>query len=104
MRSYSKACVLADLRRFPGWSQAAAPQERELSDDDIVYLADDFVVMTDPIREEGVIFDQVSAGWREFCTGELGFAIPDDLTYQRPESGKEPASGEDSASEELQHG
>ena len=81
MKSYSKAYSLAELRRFPGWAAGASADEPELTDDDIAYLGLDFVVLSDPSREEGLIFGEVTSEWQEFCTSELGFHVPSDLDF-----------------------
>jgi len=93
MKSYSKAYSLADLRRFPGWAAGATPDEQELTNDDIAYLGIDFVVVSDPIREEGLIFGEITPEWRDFCVSELGFHVPPDLDFSttaenRPEPGQ----------------
>lgn len=86
MRTYCKAYPLADLRRYDGWTAGAQPAEGASADDDFAYLCDDFTVLTDPIREEGVLFADVTPEWREFCTETLGFRIPDDLAFAQAEA------------------
>jgi hypothetical protein len=86
MRAYCKAYPLGELRKFGAWAQSATPAEGALTDEDIVYLGDDFVVLSDPIAETGELFAADSPQWREFCRAELGFAIPDDLAYAHGES------------------
>lgn len=81
MKSYSKAYPLAQMRRFPGWATGASPADQELSDEDIAYLGIDFVVLSDPIREEGLIFGEITPEWREFCASELDFHVPPDLDF-----------------------
>jgi hypothetical protein len=84
MRNYSKAYSMADLRRFPGWAAGATPAAQELADDDFAYLGEDLVVLTDPIREEGVLFAEVTPEWRQFCISELRFETPADLASTGP--------------------
>lgn len=86
MRDYSKAYLLAELRRFPGWTADAAPADADLSDEDVGYLGDDLVVLSDPIREEGVLFFADTPEWREFCTSVLRFEVPADLVRTPSES------------------
>ena len=45
IRKYCKAYHLKDLRQFSSWIEKLEENEPELSDDDIVYLWDDFTVV-----------------------------------------------------------
>jgi hypothetical protein len=81
---YCKAFPLCDFRRFPGWAAAAEPAQAELGDDDLGYLGDDFAVRADPVTGQPLLFGGEAAGWREFCTAELGFAVPADLVDAEP--------------------
>lgn len=82
MRKYCRAYHLKDLRQFRGWTEKRDTQEPELSDEEIVYLWDDFTVVTSPIvPEKGVIFDAITPEWQEFCQHQLCFVIPEDLPY-----------------------
>src|SRR5215472_414263 len=81
IRKYCKAYYLKDLRVFEGWSEQREEKEAELTDEDVVYLWDDFVVVRSPVLPGGVIFDQVTEVWQEFCHTTLGFEIPEDLRY-----------------------
>ncbi len=82
MRKYCKAYHLKDLRQFDGWTEKREEGEAELTDDDIVYLWDDFTVVKSPvIPDKGLLFDSVTPAWQDFCTVTLQFAIPEDLRY-----------------------
>lgn len=81
MRKYCKAYHLKNLRQFSGWTEQSTEQEPELTDDDICYLWDDFIVVRSPVQEQGVIFDRVTPEWQEFCKTTLHFEIPEDLRY-----------------------
>lgn len=94
MRKYCKAYHLKDLRQFGGWTEKREAQAPELSDEEIVYLWDDFTVVTSPIvPEEGVIFDTITPEWQEFCQHQLHFVIPEDQAYAY-EQGKQQAPAE----------
>lgn len=81
-RKYCKAYHLKDLRQFSHWIEKNEEQEPELNDDDIIYLWDDFTVVRSPIISgKGIIFDQVTPEWQDFCTTTLHFEIPEDLRY-----------------------
>lgn len=80
-RPYCKAYYLRDLRRFEGWSENAEDGDASeaLGEDSIVYLHHDFTVTRSMWHGEDVVFEDVSATWKEFCEGKLEFAIPEDL-------------------------
>ena len=79
IRKYCKAYYLKDLRQWSLWAEKREESESELTDEDVVYLWDDFVVVRSPVLPGGVIFDQVTKPWQEFCQTTLGFEIPEDL-------------------------
>ena len=96
MRKYCKAYHLKDLRQFSAWTERPAENEPELSDDDVVYLWDDFTVVRSPIiPDKGLIFDAITPEWQSFCAQTLAFKIPEDLlyAYKQPEE-QDNASGE----------
>jgi hypothetical protein len=90
-REYCKAYHLEELRQFPAWSEPktnsttdkglreADQQEKGFDDDSIVFIHQDFTVTASMRRGENVIFDRVSPEWQQFCSGRLGFTVPDDL-------------------------
>src|SRR5215475_13197762 len=81
IRKYCKAYYLKDLRQWSHWTEKCEEKEAELTDDDVVYLWDDFVVVRSPVLPGGVIFDNVTNAWQDFCHTTLGFEIPEDLRY-----------------------
>jgi hypothetical protein len=81
IRKYCKAYYLKDLRQFSGWTEKPQEGESELTDSEVVYLWDDFVVVRSPVLPGGVIFDDVTPQWQDFCKTTLGFEIPEDLRY-----------------------
>ena len=74
MGKYCKAYALKKLREFGGWTERA---ERELSDDDYVYVQENYVVTDGIFKDEGIIFDDVSPERIAYCHEALGFEIPD---------------------------
>lgn len=81
MRQYCRAYHLADLRRFPGWSDAAGENNSTLADDTVVYVWDDLTVVVNPVvPADGVLWHAVTEEWERFCLNELDFAVPDELT------------------------
>ena len=82
MRYYCKAYQLKDLKSFKNWMVINEADESELTDEDVVYLCDDFTVIRSPIiPESGVVFDRTTPEWQKFCKTALHFEIPEDLRY-----------------------
>ena len=91
MGKYCKAYPLGRMREFSGWSEKAenarqekveidgkeVEQVRELTDDAIVYLQENYVVTDGIFKDEHVLFDDVTPGWTEYCQQTLGFKIPE---------------------------
>jgi hypothetical protein len=101
IRKYCKAYYLKDLRQFGDWTEKREESESDLTDEDVVYLWDDFVVVRSPVLPGGVIFDRVTPQWQDFCQTTLGFEIPEDLRYayeslEEKESTKEEPTQEQS--------
>jgi hypothetical protein len=92
-RKYCKAYHLGELRRYPAWTEnkleaasggkeAAGDQTDEpqgLADDEVVFLHQDYTVTKSIWSGEGVIFDNVTEQWKDFCNTELRLAVPDSL-------------------------
>ena len=86
-RNYAKGYLLGDLRKFSGWHEAKlkgvpAPENGnspELADSEVVFLHQDFTVTQLIWPGENVIFNQDTPEWREFCSQQLQFEVPDDF-------------------------
>jgi len=89
-RSYSRAYLLGELRKFSDWREEkinwkeTIPADEngkssELSDDDVVFLQQDFTVTQLIWPGENVLFDRSTPEWVDFCTQELQFKVPDDF-------------------------
>lgn len=89
-RDYARAYLLGDLRKFSDWREEkinwkeSVPADengnsRELSDDDVVFLQQDFTVTELIWPGENVIFNRTTPEWIDFCTQELQFKVPDDF-------------------------
>lgn len=84
--NYARAYLLGDLRKFGDWQEEKETvsanengNSHELSDDDVVFLQEDFTVTELIWPGENVIFNQTTPEWIEFCTQELRFKVPDDF-------------------------
>jgi len=90
MGKYCKAYLAKDLRQYPGWSEKKenvrkekkevegkeVEVERELNDDSILYLQENYVVTDGIFKDENIIFDNVTDDWKQFAHGTLSFEIP----------------------------
>jgi hypothetical protein len=89
VKKYCKSYQLAEFRRFPGWSDGARPEERELADDATAFLTDEFTVIISPVGKDKdkLLFTGDTPEWQEFCIETLKFKIPEDLAfaYAEPE-------------------
>ena len=80
MKKYCKAYYLKDLRLFTAWKENNEHNEPELSDDDVVYVWDDFTVVKSPVMpNQSLLFDAVTPEWQNFCLTALNFALPENL-------------------------
>jgi len=77
-RDYARAYLLGELRKFSDWREENG-NSRELSDDDVVFLQQDFTVTELIWPGENVIFNRITPEWVDFCSQELQFNIPDDF-------------------------
>ena len=103
MKKYCKAYYLKDLRQFQGWSEKHEEEETELADDTVVYLWDDFSVVKSPvIPNKGLLFDDVTPQWKDFCKTTLQFEIPEDLRYAYQQTEEEARSSQNSVVEQTQ--
>ena len=116
MSDYCKAYYVRQFREYPHWSERevaglhaelleaangtadpnnggsadrATTTPRPLSDDDVLFLHDNYHVTDGVFADEHVVFDAVTPEWRTFCDSVLGFEIPD---YARAVPAEQPAS------------
>ena len=89
-RDYARAYLLGELRKFSDWQEEkinwkeTVPADEngnspELSDDNVVFLQQDFTVTELIWPGENVIFNRITPEWVDFCTQELQFKVPDDF-------------------------
>jgi hypothetical protein len=90
VKKYCKAYALGELRRFPGWADGAARDERTMSDDAIVFVCDELTVLVSPVGndKDKRLLAKVTPEWEEFCAKTLKFAIPKDLAFAYAEPGQ----------------
>lgn len=94
MRKYCKAYYIKDFRQFDNWTEKQEEKDLALTDDDIGYLWDDWTVVRSPILNDGVIFDNVTPAWQDFCQNVLKFEIPEDLRYAYSQPEEQPSEAE----------
>jgi len=74
-RKYCTAYHVSNLRRYPAWTS----EVQDLTDDDVVFVHQDFTVTKSIWAGEDVVFNNVTDQWKEFCSNELRFVVPDAL-------------------------
>ncbi len=90
MGKYCKAYPIPRLREFNGWTEKAENARKEkkevdgkeveviriLTEDDHLYLQENYVVTDGIFKDANIIFDDVTPEWIEYCTEVLKFEIP----------------------------
>lgn len=90
MGKYCKAYSLKKLREFSQWTERIenvrkekreidgkeVEVNRKLTDDDFLYLQENYVVTDGIFMDENIIFDNVTPEWKDFCKITLGFENP----------------------------
>ena len=96
MGIYCKAYPIGRLREFSAWTENSQGTRREkkeldgrdvevareLTNDDFLYLQENFTVTDGIFLDENIIFDQVTPEWIDFCKGALNFSLPDNNPIQ----------------------
>jgi hypothetical protein len=91
MGAYCKAYPMDRLRAFSAWTEntqntrkekqqidgAEVDVPRVLTEDDFLYLQEDYTVTDGIFLEQNVIFDNVTPEWMDFCKNVLKFEISD---------------------------
>jgi uncharacterized protein len=78
-RAYCRAYPASSLRAFPSWDELALESNESLSDNDIVFLHQDFTVTRSVVHGANVLHAAPTPEWRHFCVNTLGFKVPADL-------------------------
>lgn len=87
---YCKAYPVNLLRNYHHWTENSdnvnkeqkivdgnvVEVERILTDDDVLYLQENYVVTDGIFLNENIIFDKVNEEWQEYCKSVLGFEVP----------------------------
>lgn len=90
MGKYCKAYLIQQLRQFNNWTENQENTRKEkqeidgkkvehnrvLTDDDFLYLQENYVVTDGIFKDENIIFNTVTPEWKDFCTHTLLFEIP----------------------------
>ena len=86
---YCKAYPIKRLREFSHWTErsentrkekneiegAEVKVNRQLTEDDFLYLQENYVVTDGIFLDENIIFDNVTPEWKDFCENVLGFEV-----------------------------
>ena len=90
MGKYCKAYSLKKLREFSQWTERSentrkenkaiggkeVEVSRELTENEFLYLQENYVVTDGIFKDENIIFDNVNSEWKDFCENSLKFEIP----------------------------
>jgi hypothetical protein len=90
MGKYCKAYLAKQFREYPNWTENAAnvrkekkevngkevEVDRQLDDDSILYLQENYIVTDGIFKDENIIFDNVTDEWKDYCHNTLAFEIP----------------------------
>jgi hypothetical protein len=90
MGKYCKAYLAKQFREYPSWTENAAnvrkekkevngkevEVDRQLDDESILYLQENYVVTDGIFKDENIIFDNVTDEWKDYCHNTLAFEIP----------------------------
>lgn len=90
MGKYCKAYSLKKLRQFSQWTEHTENTRKEnkevdgkefevnrkLTDDDFLYIQENYVVTDGIFQDKNIIFDNVTSEWKDFCKNTLQFEIP----------------------------
>lgn len=86
---YCKAYPASLLRNYKHWTENSSNVRKEqkvidgdvveigriLTDDDVLYLQENYVVTDGIFLNENIIFDQVNDEWQEYCKSVLSFEV-----------------------------
>jgi hypothetical protein len=89
MGKYCKAYLVKQLRSFEHWREKSENAQhvkevvdgheiiktRSLTDDDVLYLQENYIVTDGIFKDTNIIFDEVTPEWIEYCQNELVFAL-----------------------------
>ncbi len=113
MGKYCKAYQAKDFRKYSNWKEDVAnlhketeykdgqeveiPRE-ELLDDDVLYLQENYVVTDGIMKDENIIFDDVTDEWKKYCHEDLEFEIPEYEPIEIKPAESSEGEGEEAAS------
>jgi len=94
-RSYCRAYMVSDVKGYSGWDETRVDWNekerfdngmtgRPSTDEQVVFIHEDFTVTKSMWQNENVIFKRLDAGWKEFCMDSLKFKAPEDLDLIEP--------------------
>ena len=84
MGRYCKAYPIAKLHEFGDWAKYYRGPEKVVdsgnSDEDYLFLQENFTVTKGIFLDEDVVFDNVTSEWEDFCKNTLNFEVPADVS------------------------
>lgn len=91
MSAYCKAYYVKQLRPYTAWKENVKDlrkgktqvdgkdveiERTALTENDIVYLHDNYTVADGVFCDQNIVFDDVTDAWKDFCVNTLSFNIP----------------------------
>ena len=91
MGKYCKAYPISRFREYANWKEDSGNARKEtveengeesevtraLTENDHLYLQEDFVVTDGIFKNENIIFGDITDEWIDFCKSKLEFEVPD---------------------------
>jgi hypothetical protein len=71
---YCKAFLMKDFKNFSEWRLADLAG---LEDNSLLYLHENYKVTKGIYQDEGIVFNEDTPQWREFCSQQLNFTLAD---------------------------
>lgn len=77
---YCKAYYWRDIKKFSHLADLCEPAGKELQDEEIVYVQDDFSLVKHPAFPEAEhLIRSVTPEWQQFCQQVLQFSVPEEV-------------------------
>jgi hypothetical protein len=103
MGKYCKAYPITRFREYKEWTEKTenarkekgaadgeeVEVERQLTDKDLLYLQENYMVTDGVFLDENIIFDDVTPEWKDFCAHALKFEVPVYETVKETSSNEE---------------
>jgi hypothetical protein len=96
MGIYCKAYPISSFQQFSGWNLNGGPFQLNRSGDgategvpdtqDYLFLQENYTVTANVYLDEGIVYDNITPEWVEFCKNVLRFEVPADVLQAEEEA------------------